>query len=95
MKIIKIYDLTFKRAARFAPEKYEIFNPDGERIATLSLQGGILSLVMEPATAGVFRSNWEIPDLNMFHSNERREKWLTKAAEEIMEVLKIYGETRM
>jgi hypothetical protein len=31
----------------------------------------------------------------MFHSNERREKWLTKAAEEIMEVTEKYGETRM
>ena len=91
MRNIKIYDLTFKRTARFAPERYDIYNSYGELVATLSLQSGILSLIMEPACAGVFRSNWEISDLNMFHSQERREKWLTRVAEEIMEVQSVYG----
>lgn len=95
MRKIKIYDLTFERTARFAPEKYDIFNPYGELVATLTLQSGILSLVMEPTKAGVFRSNWEIPDLNMFHSNERREKWLTMVAEKVKEALEVYGQSNV
>jgi hypothetical protein len=95
MRKIKIYDLTFERTARFAPECYRIISEDGTKLGDVELANGLLvTKLTVPKTSGldwICRFAWEISDLNMFHSQERREKWLTKVAEKVKEALEIYG----
>jgi hypothetical protein len=95
MRKIKIYDLTFERTARFAPERYRIISEDGTKLGDVELANGLLvTKLTVPKTSGldwICRFAWEISDLNMFHSQERREKWLTKVAEKVKEALEIYG----
>lgn len=96
MRNIKIYDLTFSRSARFAPERYKILRSDNEEIGYVELWNGLLTVQVTIPTGNdtemFFRTAWEISDLNMFHSNERRDKWLTIVAEKIKEAQKIYGQ---
>lgn len=98
MRKIKIYDLTFERTARFAPECYRIVNELGTELGYVELVNGLLMTNLTiPKTSGldwICRFAWEIPDLNMFHSQERREKWLTKVAEKVKEALEVYGKSR-
>lgn len=98
MRKIKIYDLTFERTARFAPECYKIVNEDGTNVGYVELVNGLLATTLRrPKSSGmdwICRFAWEISDLNMFHSQERREKWLTKVAEKVKEALEVYGKSR-
>lgn len=94
MKIIKIYDLTFKRTAKFAPEQYEVYDNSGDKLASLELKWGTLTMrINSPKLTCDMLSSWAIPDLNCFHTEERRNKWLTEAAEKLMEVLELYGQS--
>lgn len=91
MRKIKIYDLTFERTARFAPECYRIVNNVGAELGYVELVNGLLITKLTiPRANGLdwgCRFAWEISDLNMFHSNDRREKWLTMVAEKVKEAL--------
>ena len=92
MRKIKIYDLTFIRTARFAPEEYKVIDAYGNNIAYVRLRGGVLSVrVYGDKINGDFVSHKEISDISMFHSEERRDKWLTYAADKIKEVVSKYG----
>lgn len=92
MRKIKIYGLTFVRTQRFAPECYNILDEDGAGVAHVSLQAGLLTLRMQPPViSSHFAYTWEVADLNVFHTEERRDKWLTKAAEKFLEVRSKYG----
>lgn len=94
MRNIKIYDLTFKRTARFAPECYDVTDESGTLVGKVHLKNGELTVEAYCKTEGIdieSHTHWEISDLNKFHSEERRDKWLTKAAEKIKEVREVYG----
>lgn len=92
MKTIKIYDLTFKRTAKFAPEEYKVFDKAGDEVAYVRLKGGVLQVrIHGEKINGDFVSNWEVSDISMFHTPERRNRELTKAAEKIREVMEKYG----
>ena len=87
-----IYGYVFKRTAKFAPECYEVYDSDGEKLADIELKWGVLSMqVSNKRMACDLLTAWEIPDLNCFHTEERRNKWLTAAAKKLMEVQKEYG----
>ena len=87
-----IHGYVFKRTAKFAPEQYEVYNSSGEKLASLELKWGTLTMkISNPEIACDMLSSWDIPDLNCFHTEERRNKWLTEAAKKLMEVQELYA----
>lgn len=82
----KVCDFDFVRTAKFAPEQYSVYDGRGGRLGTLELKAGIMTLVID--TRQVYMAcTWDVPDINCFHTNERRERWMTEAALRLREVL--------